>query len=209
MTTTSPTSGPRPRHSPEGITPSNLMCGPSGFSSMRSSAGVRCPIQVLGPQCPPLWAGWEGPPPRGSRPKDGVSNVCRGCTAGPGFLGGAAGGRAGLPGGGWRAGGHGPPAPESPSHPNAGRHVQPRGLPEGGGRLPHALPPPVPSHCTQADALLLAQGPRAEALLQNPAGEALQLHQIRESALSGPPCHCLLVSRGLGQQHGPRIKGLA
>nr|XP_008535500.1 PREDICTED: protein-tyrosine kinase 6 isoform X2 [Equus przewalskii] len=52
-------------------------------------------------------------------------------------------------------------------------------------------------------------GPGAEALLQNPAGAALQLHQIRESALSGPPCHCLPVSRGLGRQHGPRIKGLA
>lgn len=39
-TTASLTSGLPPRHSPEGITPSNLTPGPSGFSSMRFPAGV-------------------------------------------------------------------------------------------------------------------------------------------------------------------------
>lgn len=56
---TSPTSGQLLKHSPEDTTPSNLTSGPLGFSSMRFSAGVRCPMQVLDP-CPQLWAGWEG-----------------------------------------------------------------------------------------------------------------------------------------------------
>ncbi|XP_042085810.1 protein-tyrosine kinase 6 isoform X3 [Ovis aries] len=46
MTTTSLISGLPQRHSPEGITPSSLTSGPSGFSSMRFSAGVRRPIQA-------------------------------------------------------------------------------------------------------------------------------------------------------------------
>lgn len=49
MTTTSLISGLPQRRSPEGITPSSLTSGPLGFSSMRFSAGVRRPIQVLGP----------------------------------------------------------------------------------------------------------------------------------------------------------------
>ena len=56
MTTTSLTSGLPQRRSPEGITPSSLTSGPSGFSSMRFSAGVRCPIQVLGPKLLQDWS---------------------------------------------------------------------------------------------------------------------------------------------------------
>ena len=59
-TTASLTSGLPLRHPPEGITPSNLTSGPSGFSSMRFSAGVTRPIQVLGAQCCRLRAGREG-----------------------------------------------------------------------------------------------------------------------------------------------------
>ncbi|XP_046924145.1 protein-tyrosine kinase 6 isoform X2 [Lynx rufus] len=43
---TSPTSGPLRRPCQEGFTPSSRTSGPSGFSSTRFSAGVRCPMQA-------------------------------------------------------------------------------------------------------------------------------------------------------------------
>lgn len=58
-TTTSPTNGQHLRHSPEGITPSNLTSGLLGFSSMKFSARGWCPIQVLSPKCPQMWTGSE------------------------------------------------------------------------------------------------------------------------------------------------------
>lgn len=61
VTATSPTSGPPPRRSPGGSTPSNPTSGPSASSCMRFSAGVRRLIQVRGPQGPGLQAGWEEP----------------------------------------------------------------------------------------------------------------------------------------------------
>lgn len=66
-TTTSPTNGQHRRHSPEGITPSNLTSGLLGFSSMKFSAGGRCPTQVLSQECLQLLSGnavawWGGRP---------------------------------------------------------------------------------------------------------------------------------------------------
>ena len=90
MTTTSLTSGLPQRRSPEGITPSSPTSGPSGFSSMRFSAGVRCPIQVLGPSIADCQQGSGGLPPghtplhhslgifQGHQPEEGGRST-RGC----------------------------------------------------------------------------------------------------------------------------------
>lgn len=76
--------------------------------------------------------------------------------------------------------------PLQPLWPSRHRHVQTRGLPEGRVGLPHALPPGAPGRCrTQTNALMLAQGPRALALLPSCAGEALQCQHVREPALRG------------------------
>lgn len=82
--------------------------------------------------------------------------------------------------------------PLQPLLPARHRHVQPRGLPEGGLGLPNALSPGEPTRCVQADAVVLEQGPGAETLLQSPAGEALQCQQVREPALKGTPLWCCL-----------------
>lgn len=145
---TSPTSGQLLKHSPEDTTPSNLTSGPLGFSSMRFSAGVRCPMQVLDP-CPQLWAGWEGAVTWApfcvcgmQRGGPGPKLPVKGSVMGGDFLG-------------WGR----PVGTGLPALPCLCRHVQPRGLPEGGLRLPHALPPGVPAYCIQAHAVVLAQGP--------------------------------------------------
>ena len=100
---TSPTSGPPRRPCQEGFTPSSRTSGPSGFSSTRFSAGVRCPMQVLAPNnVPSCGQGGRVPPPglgacatQTARlpPRGGLqtaSGGCRGCRgqeSGPGSPG--------------------------------------------------------------------------------------------------------------------------
>lgn len=100
-TATSPTSGPPPRPSPEGSTPSSRTSGPLGFSSMRFSAGVRYPMQVLAPNNVPN-CGQSGRLPPWSSLQT-VSGRCRGCSLLGGWLPGG--------GGGVRGEGIAPPAP--------------------------------------------------------------------------------------------------
>lgn len=170
VTATSPTSGPPPRRSPGGNTPSNQTSGPSACSCMRYSAGVRRPIQVPGPQGPGLQAGWEGPSPGHHSGGPRCSGAGSEMSAGAMWSVSARVRDHKLPGKGGRKwgvtfrgrGGTGQvatgPAPAA-SCPAPHRHVQPRGLPAGGRGLPHALPAGVPAHGTPADALVLAQRP--------------------------------------------------